>query len=102
MVESYNANDGCKAGDGRHCIASGVQTFARRQTRRHGFLGLSGAVITGEGKVVSCLSTLAVEVFQTITLCCCTYNLVDSRVSTFTLPHSCTPNLKRYNIRLEI
>lgn len=24
VVESYDANDGCKAGDGRHCIASGV------------------------------------------------------------------------------
>ena len=37
VVESYNADDGRKADHGRHCVAFGIYTFARRQTCRHGF-----------------------------------------------------------------
>lgn len=48
MVESYDANDGRKAGDGRHCVALEIYTFARRQTRRHGINMISDKLINGE------------------------------------------------------
>lgn len=41
VMESYDTNDGREAGDGRHCIALGVYTFARRQNRRNGFSKIS-------------------------------------------------------------
>lgn len=45
VVESYDTNDGRKAGDGRHCIASGVYTYARRQTCRRGSFRISVVLI---------------------------------------------------------
>ena len=44
VVKSYDANNGRKTGDGRHCVAFGIYTFARRQTRRHGFSRISDKV----------------------------------------------------------
>lgn len=50
VVKSNNANDGREAGNGRHCIASGFYTFARRQTRRHGLSRISAAVTTSKSR----------------------------------------------------